>query len=161
MTFALRNDLAIAAPVDRVWEVITDLASYPEWNPFVVAARSSLVVGEPISMRVRVFPGFAQPQRETITRCVPRQRLCYGVEGIPGGALRSERCHELRAAGPAHTEYRSTFELTGWLAPLVRSLLGARLERGFRENTRALGERAESLHRGADAVPRSGETTCS
>jgi len=147
MAFVLQDSLEIDAPVEQVWDVITDLSLYPEWNPFVVAARSSLVVGDDISMRVRIFSGFTQAQRETVLQCVPRQRLCYGVVGVPGNMLRSHRCHELRAAGPARTEYRSNFELDGWLAPVVRSLLGGRLKRGFQAATHALGRRAEALHR--------------
>lgn len=149
MAFVLRETLTIEAPVGLVWEVITDLPRYPEWNPFVVGAQSSLEVGEPIVMRVRVIPLFAQPQRETILECLPRQRLCYGVAGIPWNALRSLRYHELRPEGSERTHYCSHFELDGWLAPLTRTLLGRRLERGFAAATQALRERAELLHRGS------------
>lgn len=147
MAFVLRETLEIEAPVALVWEVIADLPRYPEWNPFVVAARSSLEVGDPIFMRVRLFPFFVQPQRETVLECLPQQRLCYGVAGIPLYALRSLRSHELRPDGPERTHYRSHFELDGWLAPLTRALLGRRLERGFGAATRALKERAEHLRR--------------
>jgi uncharacterized protein YndB with AHSA1/START domain len=147
VAFVLRETLEIEAPVARVWEVIADLARYPEWNPFVVAVRSSLEVGAPIVMRVRVLPFFAQPQRETILECVPERRLSYGVEGIPWNALRSVRYHELSPEGPERTRYCSHFELDGWLAPLTRALLGRHLERGFGAATRALVERAERLHR--------------
>ena len=147
MAFVLRETLEIEAPVAQVWQVIADLHRYPEWNPFVVAAQSSLEVGQPIVMRVRLFPFFAQPQRETVLECLPQQRFCYGVEGIPLNALRSLRYHELRSEGPERTHYCSHFELDGWLAPLTRALLGRRLERGFDAMTRALKERAELLHR--------------
>ena len=147
VAFVLRETLEIEAPVALVWEVITDLPRYPEWNPFVVEVRSSLEVGEPIAMRVRVLPFFAQPQRETVLECLPQQRLCYGVAGVPLNALRSLRYHELRPAGPERTHYCSHFELDGWLAPLTRMLLGGRLERGFDAATRALKERAEILQR--------------
>jgi hypothetical protein len=147
VVFVLRETLEIEAPIARVWEVIADLDRYPEWNPFVVAVRSSLEVGAPIVMRVRVLPFFAQPQRETVLECLPERRLCYGVEGIPLNALRSHRYHELRPEGPERTYYCSHFELDGWLAPLTRALLGRRLERGFAAATRALKERAELLQR--------------
>ena len=147
-TGALRIEqvIRVAAPADVVWEVVTDLAAYPTWNPFVVACRSTLEVGAPISMRVRVLPWIAQPQRERITEHEPGRRLCYGVPDLPLGALGSTRCHEVRALGPATSEYTSRFELRGWIAPIARALLGGRLAIGFEAMTSAIGVRAEALH---------------
>jgi hypothetical protein len=140
--------LEIAAPETVVWEVITDLASYPAWNPFVVACRSTLAVGDPISMRVRVLPFWAQPQREWITTHDPGRRLCYGLRGMPFGFLVSCRCHEVRSLGPQNTLYESRFELGGLLAPVVRCLLGRRLTRGFQAMSEAIRQRAEELQSG-------------
>lgn len=137
--------LEIEAPAERVWEVITDLDRYPEWNPFVVACRSSLAVGAPIEMRVHVFRSFAQPQRETIFEHVPGRRLCYGVPMGSLGALASRRCHHLEPRG-AHTHYVSEFELRGWMAPVVRLLLGRRLAAGFAAMSAALKARAEAMN---------------
>ncbi len=144
----IEHSREIAAPVTLVWEVITDLPSYPAWNPFVVACQSTLAVGAPISMRVRVFPFWAQPQRERIFEHAPGQLLCYGVRGMPLGSLVSRRCHEVRALEGQRTLYESRFELGGWLAPLVRFLLGRRLARGFQAMTEAIGQRAEELEAG-------------
>jgi hypothetical protein len=146
MALVLRHSLTIEAPIAGVWEVIADLPRYPEWNPFVVAARSSLAAGAPIAMRVRLFPGFVQPQRETVFECLPGQRLSYGVAGTPWNALRSLRRHEIRPDGTACTDYCSHFELDGWLAPVTQRLLARRLERGFEAAALALKERAEILH---------------
>ena len=140
----IEHDLEIAASAERVWQVIVELDRYPEWNPFVVACRSSLVVGEPIDMRVRVLPWFAQPQRETILEHQPGRRLCYGVPGDALGALASRRCHEVSALGPARARYVSRFALSGWLMPVVRGLLGARLRAGFTAMSEAIQRRAEA-----------------
>ena len=141
----LLHTVEIAAPAERVWQVIVDLDRYPEWNPFVVACRSSLRVGEPIEMRVRVFPFFAQPQRETILEHEPGRLLCYGLPKRGSGALFSRRCHEVEAQGPERARYVSRFELDGWMEPVVRSLLGRLLAAGFAAMSAAIGERAESL----------------
>jgi uncharacterized protein YndB with AHSA1/START domain len=146
MAFELDESRLIEAPIDRVWSVITDLPAYPEWNPFVVAARSTLVVGDPIQMRVRLVPPLVQPQREIIFECVPQQRLVYGLDGA---AIRSRRTHELSRAGEAATRYLSHFRLEGRLAPLTGWLLGRHLTRGFESMTRELALRAETLHRAA------------
>ena len=142
--FTIDHVREIGAPAERVWAVICDLDAYPAWNPFVVACRSTLAVGDPIWMRVRIFRCFAQPQLETIFEHVAGSRLCYGLAPLPLGALASRRCHELEPLGADRTRYRSHFELRGWLAPLVRVLLGARLEQGFGAMSAALAARAES-----------------
>src|SRR3712207_3688059 len=38
MVKRLLTDIDIDATPERVWEVLTDLAAYPAWNPFIVRA---------------------------------------------------------------------------------------------------------------------------
>ncbi len=147
MPLVIDHVLSVDAPADRVWSVVCDLASYPEWNPFVASCASTLVVGDPISMRVRLFASFAQPQREQILEHERGHRLCYGLPPTRLGALVSRRSHEVTALGPARTRYVSHFELAGWLAPLVSLLLGRRLRAGFTAMSNALKARAEALGR--------------
>lgn len=146
MTIA--ETIVIAAPASMVWAVLTDLPAYGTWNPFVVACRSTLVVGEPIVMRVHVFPAFAQPQTETVLEHVPGARLCYGIAPSRFGVLTSRRCHDVEALDAGRSRYRSHFVLSGVLEPVVRGLLGARLAAGFHAMTVAVGRRAERLAAG-------------
>ena len=145
MSFEIDQSVEIGAPPAVVWNVITDLARYPDWNPFVVACDSTLVVGEPIAMRIRVIASFAQSQTETVFEHEPGRRLSYGLSEVPLGAIRSRRSHLVMPAGPDGARYESHFELSGWLAPLVRVLAGAWLERGFKAMTEAIAARAEQL----------------
>ncbi len=137
----------VAAPAATVWSVVTDLDRYPEWNPFVVACRSTLAIGSPIVMRVRVLPFVAQPQRETIFEHEPGRLLRYGLAPLPLGALASSRAHEIAAVAEERARYVSRFALDGWLAPVVAGLLGRRLAAGFAAMSAALVARAEALHR--------------
>lgn len=136
-----------------MWEVVTDLARYPEWNPFVIECRSTLAVGAPIDMRVRLLPPRPFWQREEILAHEPGRRLCYGLRGAFAGGLASERCHVVTARGDAGAHYASTFALRGPLAPVVAALLGRRLARGFAGMTQALAQRAEALATAARATP--------
>jgi hypothetical protein len=145
----IEHDLTVAAPAATVWSVIVDLDRYPEWNPFVVACRSTLAVGSPIAMRVRLLPFVAQPQRETVFEHRPGAYLRYGIRPLPFGALASSRSHAVEPVDATHARYLSRFELTGRLAPLVEVLLGARLRAEFDAMSAKLAERAERLHRGA------------
>jgi hypothetical protein len=145
----ITETLEVAAPAATVWAVITDLDRYPEWNPFVVACRSTLQPGSPIDMRVRVLPFVAQPQRETIFEHEPGRRLSYGLAPMPLGALASRRSHTVESMSAERARYESDFRLDGWLAPVVQGLLGRRLAAGFAAMSAAIKARAEALHAGA------------
>jgi len=43
------TQVAIAAPREKVWAILTDLPSYPAWNPFIRRIEGKLVVGETIT----------------------------------------------------------------------------------------------------------------
>jgi hypothetical protein len=146
MALVIDHVFEVDAPAERVWAVICDLASYPEWNSFVVACASTLEVGDPIWMRVRLI-GFAQPQRERILEHERGRRLCYGLAPSRLGALWSRRSHEVESLGANRSRYASHFELRGWLAPLVSFLLARRLRAGFTAMSTALVERAETAIR--------------
>ena len=144
MPFIIDKHLEVAAPAEIVWEVITDLPRYGEWNPFMRECRTSFNPGDPIDMKVKIFAR-PQPQREWVLEFVSGKRFAYRMKPVPGGTLSSFRSHDVEAAGPARTRYRSFFQLSGWLMPVVRGLLGARLEIGFQGMTEGIRVRAEKL----------------
>ena len=149
MTFGQDHIHDIDAPAGVVWDVLTDFARYGEWNPFVVACRSTLRPGEPIDLKVKLFAK-PQDQKEWMTEHTPGRSFAYGMKPFPFGALRSARSHLVEDLGNGRTRYTSHFQLEGWLVPVVRGLLGARLERGFAGMSAAIKARAEQLGRRAD-----------
>ena len=144
MNFVIDKTVEIRAPASVVWEVITDLAAYPQWNPFVVECHSTMKPGDAIDMRVQLFAK-PQKQREWMREHVPGRRLSYNMKPAPLGALASARSHEVKAIGGERTRYQSHFELRGWLLPMVRGIMGAKLETGFAGMTEGIRQRAESL----------------
>lgn len=146
--FVIDQPVEVGASTERVWQVITDLRAYPEWNPFVRACESTLAVQAPIRMDVQLTSWFRKEQTETIIENEPEKRLCYGYAIAFFGALSSRRCHDLQPLGPGRTLYRSSFELSGWLAPVVQLLLGSSLRSGFQGMTLGVQQRAEHLAAG-------------
>lgn len=143
LTIALSEE--IAAPAQVVWEVITNLDDYPHWNTFVVACESTLEVGTPIIMQVRLGSSAPRRQTETVQQHLPGELLAYGMKA-PLRLLWSKRQHRLTALATNAVHYESLFELRGPLSPLVATLLGTQLRRGFAEMTRGIARRAEAIH---------------
>ena len=46
MSKELFSSIDIAAPAERVWEVLVDFAAFPVWNPFITQAEGRLEVPE-------------------------------------------------------------------------------------------------------------------
>jgi uncharacterized protein YndB with AHSA1/START domain len=56
----LTTSVDIDATPERVWQVLTDLPAYAEWNPFITEAGGAFVVGERLSVRVPPVNAFVQ-----------------------------------------------------------------------------------------------------
>ena len=61
MAFVIEETREIAAPAEVVWEVISDLSRYGEWNPFVSKCESTLQPGDAIDMTVHLMK---KPQQQ-------------------------------------------------------------------------------------------------
>ena len=144
MAFLIDRKLEIAAPASVVWEVISDLPRYPEWNRFCIAVRSTLKPGDPIDLHVHLFSK-PQWQREFMTEFVSGRGFAYSMKPVPIGALSSRRSHAIEVLDEAHCVYESCFRLQGWLMPVVRGLLGRRLRAGFAVMNEGVRQRAEYL----------------
>lgn len=141
--FVIEKTLEIKAPAAVVWEVITDVDKYPEWNPFQVEFRTTFKPGDPIDMQVRLLAK-PQPQREFVKEYVEGRRFVYCMKPVPG-TLSSLRSQEVESLGPELTRYRSHFHLAGWLRHVVVALLGRRLQAGFAGAIAGVQTRSEAL----------------
>lgn len=152
----VHSEATIAAPRAIVWEILTDLPRYPEWNPFTVKARSTLEVGEPIDLRVRMMGGlfgrwpggWFQSQTEYIRAHEPGVKVCWGAEMF-GGRVEAERCQWLEELDPERTRYINEDEIGGPWSGLVMRYFGSSMQVGFDRVALALKERAEATQREA------------
>jgi uncharacterized protein YndB with AHSA1/START domain len=48
----LHSQIEINASAERVWRLLTDFASYPQWNPFIRRISGELTTGERLEVRL-------------------------------------------------------------------------------------------------------------
>lgn len=145
MAFVIDSTVEIDAPAELVWQVLTDVDKYGEWNPFCVECKTTLEPGSPIDMKVRLVGPKLKQQREFIRTHTPGKEFSYNMKPAPLGLLSSERSHEVTALEGGRTRYVSHFQLNGPVAPVVAYLLGRALTTGFEGMTEAVKTRAEAL----------------
>ncbi len=49
----LRTQIEIQASPEKVWQILTDLDKYPEWNPFIHHAVGKAQVGDAVDITVQ------------------------------------------------------------------------------------------------------------
>lgn len=136
----------VDAPAPFVWEVLTDYANYPQWNPYTVAVATTLAIGSPIDLTLPAVDGSGGTfvNREFVRVVDPPRHLRYDTgDEMPGiFAVRDQYVTEL---SPTRCAYHTTDTITGEYADKVMELTGAWIKAGFDSTAHALKARAESL----------------
>jgi hypothetical protein len=147
------NDTTIAsvrvevdAPASVTWEVVTDFASYPQWNPFTVRVDTSGEVGDEVLLHLPdpSKPGETFTTREHIRVKDAPHHLQYDTgDSIPQMlAIRDQWVEDL---GEGRSAYRTTDVFTGEIAQVVYDMQAEWVKAGFDATALALKDRAEKL----------------
>ncbi len=137
------TEIEINATSEKVWQVLTDFESYPEWNPFVRKLAGNVQVGE----RIKVF--LQPPNQKGVTfkariiKFVPlREFRWYGVLFIPG-LLDEEHVFEIHSPEPHRVHFIQREVFKGILAPVILRSIAKNMRAGFELMNQALKERCE------------------
>ena len=142
----LDASIDIAAPPERVWQVINDLPAYGRWNPFIVRAGGELAVGGRLRVTI-VAPGHRPVTfKPRILELEPGHSVTWlGRTVLPG--LFDGR-HTLSVAPTeGGARFRTREEVTGILVPLLGGIMRDS-QRGFELMAAAVKARAEGLGAG-------------
>jgi hypothetical protein len=142
----VRSEIDIDAPAALVFALLTNLRDYPRWNPFTPKAVSTLELGAPIDMQVRLLPYYTKAQREFVTELSPlRRRVAWGMHmGRPDWG-RGHRTQEVVVVDSERCRYVCEDNIGGQLRPLIIRFFGGAMQRGFDDVGRALKAEAERL----------------
>jgi uncharacterized protein YndB with AHSA1/START domain len=106
---------SIAAPVEVVWQLLTQASSYRDWNPAVVSIEGDMAVGRTIEL-----VSVASPKRTfnlKVTAFDAPHRMVWS-DGMPLGLFRGNRTYLVEPAG-AGSSFSLTEEFTGPLSGLI------------------------------------------
>ncbi len=143
MVKVLTSSIEIEAPVHEVWAVLVDFASYPRWNPFIVAAEGRVAVGERLRLRMQPTIGAAMVLRPTVVESVAARRLRWQGRLVVSGLFDAEHVFELEPLGPSRSQLVQREQFSGLLVPLFARSLDRGTLPAFHAMNAALKSRAE------------------
>lgn len=138
----IHTTVDIAAPVTTVWNVLTDLDAYADWNPFITSAQGAVSEGTSLSIELTPQGSRSTRMRPTVTVAdAPRTFEWIGSVGTTG-IFDGRHRFDLEET-PNGTRLIQSEDFTGVLAGVVLRFIRARTEAGFVAMNEALRAKAE------------------
>jgi hypothetical protein len=139
----IRTRIDIEAPAQVVWEILTDLANYHRWNPFVVNAAGVVAMGNRLVCEPQMPGGRRYTFKPVITRLRPEREFAWSGHVLHPRLGSGEHIFQLEALTPQRTRLIHDEVFTGLFAPLVVWFAGMQTTRGFELMNHALKRVAE------------------
>ena len=141
MSKTIRTHATIDAPVEVVWQTLTDLAAYGEWNPFITAAAGNPAIGQRLDLTIEPPGGRPMTFLPQVTSVEEYRYLEWlGRLGVPG-VFDGRHSFTLRPTTSGRTLLHQSETFTGVLVPFTGSML-TRTRAGFTAMNEALAVRA-------------------
>lgn len=133
-----RSSASIAASPEKVWEVLTDVAKWPEWDPFCDKIEGELALGKKIKAFSKLSPGRAFPVK--VTDLSAPQRMEWSG-GMPLGLFKGVRTFTLEPSAGG-TEFTMHERFSGPMLALIGKSIPDMTE-AFDAFARGLKQRSE------------------
>jgi hypothetical protein len=145
---ARSDKIEINAPASVVWNILTDLKRYGEWNPFCIKAESTLAMGAPVNMSITSTwnPGEVSQVVEYVCAFEPERLLSWEMHWTEAWPYAARRDQVIESLGPAECRYYSTDAFFGDTGVHVMRFAGPWVKAGFDATARALKKRAEDIY---------------
>ena len=138
----LTTQIEIDASPERVWDVLTDFASYGEWNPFIRSIVGKPDVGSRLRVRIEPPDGRGMTLKPTVRSADSARELSWLGRLLVPGVFDGEHRFALEPLDAGRTRFTQSERFRGILVPLTGKVL-EKTRRGFEEMNDALKRRVE------------------
>ncbi|WP_338889114.1 SRPBCC domain-containing protein [Rhodococcus sovatensis] len=137
----------IDAPASVVWNVLVDLPNYHTWNPFCIAAESTLKLGAPVEMTLKNYAGTDGTFTNTEYVCafVPERLLSWELLATADTPNAARRDQIIERVAESRCRYYSTDAFLGEISHEIMAENGSWVKRAFDDTAVALKSRSEAI----------------
>ena len=139
----VHTEIEINAPAQRVWEVLTDLAAYPEWNPMIRRASGEVKTGSRLKIYFNPSGSKGTTFHPKLLAVEPNRELRWqGQPGVPY-IIESEHIFKIIPIGGNRVRLAHDMIFYGLIIPFIRKIVIRSTEGPFIKMNQALKKRAE------------------
>lgn len=138
----IRTQVEIEATPERVWQVLTDFAAYPEWNSRIWPNGGKAQPGERLRIRVRVAGCLGFAFHPTVLKADPGREFCW-VGRLPARLLEGRHFFTIVLVEDSRVRFVHREVYTGVLVSLYMRVMGGWVRRTYEGMNRELKRRAE------------------
>jgi hypothetical protein len=140
-SYKISAEVEIDATPEEVWAILTDFASYREWNPGFEKAEGRAEVGETLDLTFAKQGGKGMTMHPTVLVADPGRELRWlGRLWMPG-IFDGEHRFEIQALAPGRVRFVQGERFSGVLVPFLRKLVRVDTPAMFEAVNAALAER--------------------
>lgn len=133
--------IGIDAPAERVWAVLLDLPSYPDWNPFIVGLSGDAKVGQVLKAHARI-PGRREMSFNSRVSGLKENREFLLDSTYIRGLVYGQHTFKIEPLGPKKTRFSQGVVFSGILVPVVGGLIRD-TQKGLEQMNEAMKKRSE------------------
>ena len=142
--YNIYTEIEINAPAKKVWEILTDVKKYPEWNPFIKQVEGILEEGEKIMALIQPQNSKPMTFHPKVLTVVPEKKVRWLGAFLFKGLFDGEHIWELEKLDEQNTKLVQKENFTGLLVPLFKKELEKNSKPGFVLMNKSLKKRAEA-----------------
>ena len=139
----LNNEVEIHASAERVWQLLTDFARFPQWNPFIHRASGEAKAGARLEVTLQPSGASRTTSRPTVLKVEPNHELRWIERSLIPGLLNIEHIFTIQQLDTTHVRFTQREIRTGLLVPLQARRRTTDTRRGLKEMNQALKTHAE------------------
>lgn len=141
----IESKITIHAPIQKVWDVLSNFDKYSQWNPFTPKIEVKNEIGSTVGLHVRLNPKSKKTilQKETLLTWEEGKRLEWGITN--SWFVRTVRIQSLKIIDENTTEYYTSDAFEGPLTGLILFLYRNKIQIGFDDVCIGLKKQVEGL----------------
>ena len=139
----VRSEIEINSYPESVWKILTDFATYDQWNPFINKIIGLPTEGSKIDIYIETPSGKNRKYSPRITKVEEGRELRWFGKSSPPGFLNAEHIFTIEELQPESVRFIQREVFDGLLTRLFGKGLDRDVMQGFQDMNDALKKRAE------------------